>query len=206
MNQDYLKDIQDIKMIMSERTRFLSLSGMSGILSGTYALIGAYIAFRMVRSADSVAYRDLQSGFLSPIIIKLIILAGIILILSLVTAYYFTLRKAKVRNENIWSPAAFKALKSFGVPLVTGGIFILLLIWRGEILLISPSTLIFYGIALYSASTYTHRDVATLGILEIVLGLLSMPFPGTGLYFWVIGFGVLHIIYGAIMHFKYDRQ
>lgn len=206
MNQDYLKDIQDIKTIMSERTRFLSLSGLSGILSGTYALIGAYIAYKMVRSADSIAYQDLQSGIISSILIKLLGLAAVILTLSILTAYFFTSKKAKERNEKMWTPAAYKALKSFCVPLFTGGIFILLLIYRGEVLLISPATLIFYGIALYSASNYTHKDVGNLGILEIILGLISMPFPGTGIYFWLVGFGILHIVYGTIMYFKYDRQ
>lgn len=192
--------------MMEERSRFLSLSGLSGILAGFYALIGSYIGYKMATSAPSVPYTDLKNGQITPIVMKLLAVAAIILLLSLVTAYFFTQRKAKRRNEAMWTPATKRALKSFLLPLVTGGIFCLLLFWRGYILLLSPMTLIFYGLALYTASRYTHKDIAILGILEIILGLVSMLFPGKGIYFWALGFGVLHIFYGAIMYYKYDRN
>jgi len=206
MTQDYLQDIQEIRSIMEERSRFLSLSGLSGILAGIYALVGAYVGYNFAVNAASVPYTDIKNGELTPVVMKLLSIAGVILLLSLATAYFFTSRKAKRRNEAMWTPATKRALVSFLVPLVTGGIFCLLLLWRGHILLLSPCTLIFYGLALYSASRYTLRDVGALGILEIILGLTSMLFPGKGIYFWAIGFGVLHIFYGIIMYYKYDRH
>jgi len=205
MEQDYLKDIKDIRSMMEERSRFLSLSGMSGIMAGLYALIGAYMGYKMATTASSVPYRDLSNGLMTPIVLKLLALAAIILCLSIGTAYYFTMKKAKRRNEKMWTKATMNALKSFLLPLVTGGIFGLLLLSRGHLLLLSPTTLIFYGLALYSASRYTVRDIGTLGIAQILLGLISMLYPGKGIFFWAIGFGVLHIIYGVIMYFKYDK-
>ena len=205
MTQDYLKDIQDIKSMMEERSRFLSLSGLSGVLAGLYALVGAYVGYKLATSASSIPYKDLQSGYFSPIVMQLLLVALGILLLSIGTALFFTSRKARRRNESMWSPATIKALKSFLLPLVTGGIFGLLLLWRGHMLLLSPTTLIFYGLALYSASRYTVRDVGALGIAEIAVGLASMLYPGKGIYFWAFGFGVLHIVYGSIMYFKYDR-
>jgi hypothetical protein len=202
---EYLKDIQDIKSLMENRTRFLSLSGSSGILAGIYALIGAYVANRMAITSQTTAYSDIRNGFLSPIVLKLLAVAALVLLLSLVTAYFFTSRKAQQRNESLWNKASLNALKAFLVPLVTGGIFGLLVLAKGYLMLIGPITLIFYGMALYSASRYTYRDVATLGLMEIGLGLVSMLFPGLGIYFWAIGFGVLHIIYGVIMYYKYDK-
>lgn len=206
MTQDYLQDIQEIRSLMEERSRFLSLSGLSGILAGIYALIGAYVGYNMATSADSIPYKDLRNGELSPIVIQLLGVAAVILLLSLATAYFFTSRKAKRRNEAMWTAATKKALKSFLLPLFVGGVFCLLLLWRGYILLIAPATLIFYGLALYSASRYTLRDVGTLGIVEIGLGLIAMLYPGKGIYFWSLGFGVMHILYGIIMYLKYDRQ
>lgn len=205
MNQDYIQDIQDIKSIIQERTRFLSLSGLSGILSGLYALVGAFLAYSWVHQSDSIAYSDIEQRHFSPIVMKLLILAICILILALMTSYILTSKKAKARNEKLWTPASKKALKSFAVPLVTGGFFCMLLVWRNELLLIAPTTLVFYGVALYAASQYTIRDVAALGVMEIVLGLCAMLQPGYGIYFWAIGFGILHIIYGSLMYFKYDR-
>jgi len=205
MTTEYLKDIQDIKSMMQDRSRFLSLSGSAGILAGIYALIGAFLGYRVATRASSIPYQDLKNGFLSPVLIKLLVIAVTILVLSIVTSWFFTSRKAKKRNEAMWTPATLKALKSFSLPLITGGIFILLLIFKGYLLLVGPSTLIFYGLALYTASRYTVRDIGALGIAEIILGLISMLYPGKGIYFWAFGFGILHIVYGSIMYFKYDR-
>ena len=85
-------------------------------------------------------------------------------------------------------------------------LFCLVLLYHGIIGLVAPATLIFYGLALLNASKYTFNDIRYLGICEIVLGLLGSLFIGYGLIFWAIGFGVLHIIYGAVMYFKYERK
>jgi len=42
--------------------------------------------------------------------------------------------------------------------------------------------------------------------MEIILGILAGIFINFGLLFWALGFGVLHIIYGSVMYFKYDRE
>ena len=202
---EYLKDIQDIKSLMENQTRFLSLSGLSGIMAGLYALTGAYVAYNMAITAPSTAYIDLQQGLLSPIVIKLLVVAAIVLVLSIVTAYILMSKKAKRSEQSLWNKASVNAMKAFLVPLVTGGLFGMMLLFKGYLMLIGPTTLIFYGLALYSASRYTYRDVATLGLIEVGLGLAAMFYPGLGIYFWALGFGALHIFYGTIMHFKYDK-
>ena len=73
-------------------------------------------------------------------------------------------------------------------------------------MLVAPATLIFYGLALVNCSKYTIGEIKYLGLLEIALGLISAIFVGKGLFFWAIGFGVLHIIYGTVMHFKYNKN
>ena len=77
--------------------------------------------------------------------------------------------------------------------------------YHGGYFLLPSIMLVFYGLALINASKYTLEDIRHLGYCEIVLGLLSAWFIGYGLLFWAIGFGVLHIVYGTIMYFKYDR-
>lgn len=199
-NEKYLKDIQDIKNMMSQSTQFISLSGLSGILAGIYALIGAYIVNSLLEQNkyDVVIIEGLT--------FKLIILtAVVVLLLSLITAFIMTKQKAKKAGEKVWNAAAKRLLINFCIPLFTGGIFAILLL-RHEIYgLIAPITLIFYGLACLNASKYTLKDVRYLGISEIVLGLIAVEFSGYGLYFWVMGFGICHIVYGAVMYFKYDR-
>lgn len=199
--KDYLKDIQDIKSMMAQSSQFISLSGFSGILAGIYAIIGAIIAYFLIENERSY-YITLESTTFKYILIT----AFIVLALSIGTAYLLTIRKAKKVGEKVWDTTSKRLIINFGIPLITGGIFSLLLLKNGYYGLIAPITLIFYGLACVNASKYTLRDVRYLGITQIILGLIATEFSGYGLYFWVIGFGICHILYGSIMHFKYDRN
>lgn len=203
--KDYLKDISEIKDLMNKSTRFLSLSGMSGILAGIYALVGAYIGHILFSGYGGYG----EGSNMMPLgILELIalVVALVVASLSVITAFILTKRKAKKNNEKIWTPVSKQLLFNFMIPLITGGIFAILLMNRGYYGLIAPATLIFYGLALVSASKYTLSWVKYLGLLEIVLGLLSFVFFGNGLLFWAVGFGLLHIIYGVFMYFKYDKK
>lgn len=199
--KDYLKDIQDIKQMMSQSSQFISLSGLSGILAGIYAIIGAFVVNRLLEQNkyDVVIIEGLT--------FKLIALTAFtVLLLSWGTAYIMTVQKAKKVGEKVWNPSSKRLLINFCIPLFTGGIFALLLLRHGIYGLIAPITLLFYGLACLNASKYTLRDVRYLGITEIIIGLLAVEFSGYGLYFWVLGFGICHIIYGTVMYFKYDRK
>ena len=200
-NEKYLKDIQDIKQMMSQSTQFISLSGLSGILAGIYALIGAYIVnYLLEQNKYDVVIIEGQTFEL------IILTALVVLLLSLTTAFLMTKQKAKKVGEKVWNASSKRLLINFCIPLFTGGIFALLLLRHEVYGLIAPITLIFYGLACLNASKYTLKDVRYLGITEIILGLIAVEFSGYGLYFWVLGFGICHIIYGAMMYFKYDRN
>lgn len=200
-NKDYLQDLRDIKDLMSKSTQFISLSGLSGVLAGIYALIGAVYVNTLILSHNET-YITLESLTFK----KIIATAIIVLFASVFTAYLMTDRKAKKVGESMWNTSSKRLLINFAIPLVTGGIFALLLLRHGYYGLIAPITLLFYGLACLNASKYTLRDVRYLGITEIVLGLFAVEFSGYGLYFWIIGFGICHIVYGAMMYFKYDRK
>ena len=190
---------------MERSAKFISLSGLSGILAGCYALIGAGFGYYTVYGASGgLDYRDYYVND-ETVVLKLVSIAFGILILSLITCVLLTLRKAKQKGERVWNPSSKNLLVNMAIPLLTGGILVLILLLRGYLGIIAPATLIFYGLALVAGSHYTFTDVKWLGIYEIVLGLLAACLPGFGIVFWTIGFGVLHIIYGSIMHFRYDR-
>jgi len=72
--------------------------------------------------------------------------------------------------------------------------------------MVTPSCLIFYGLALINGSKYTVSEVRYLGYLELVLGIVNLWATRYGLYFWAAGFGVLHILYGIVMWNKYERN
>ena len=199
----YLDDLKEIRQIMRKSTLFLSLSGLSGVLAGVYALIGAGFAFGILEDHYlHQRYLILESYTFK----KLIAIALIVLVASIVTAYLFSAYKARRNGETLVNTTSKRALYNFALPLLTGGILCILLLKNGHYGLLAPMTLIFYGLACVNVSKYTFGDVHYLGITEIVLGLFAVQFSGYGLLFWIIGFGVCHILYGSIMHFKYERN
>jgi len=202
--QDYIRDIADIRSMMERSSKFLSLSGWAGTMAGVYALAGAYLAYSFLHfNPDKLQYS--LPGNPTSNLLQLILLGLIILILAIGTAVFLSQRKAVTTGEKLWNPTARRLLTAMGVPLVTGGLLILIFLAHGLTGLIAPSSMIFYGIALYNASRYTFEDVRTLGIIQIFLGLLGSWFIGYGLLLWALGFGVFHIIYGIYMHYKYEQ-
>jgi len=92
------------------------------------------------------------------------------------------------------------------IPLAAGGLFAAGLLYHNEWKFVAPACLVFYGLALVNASKYTLSDIRYVGIMEILLGLINMYVVDYGLYFWAAGFGVLHIVYGLIMWWKYEKR
>jgi hypothetical protein len=203
--QQIEKDLQSIRQLMERSSKFISLSGLSGVMSGTYALIGFARAYRLIYGDYRIFhYHDY---FLVPYqtLLKLITIALVVLIASIVTGIWLSFLKAKKKGHLFFVPATKYLLVNLAIPLVTGGVFILILLSRGYYGITAPACLIFYGLALVAASHYTYGDVRWLGFFEIVIGLFSAWFPWYGLLCWAFGFGILHILYGIIMYYKYER-
>jgi ABC-type phosphate transport system permease subunit len=198
--------LSEIKQLMERSSRFISLSGFSGIFAGIYALLGAMAAYFYMQSRA----RDTGNGDMAGIeeldlLLFLLADAVIVLILAVGTGIWLTTRKARKDGNSLFDTAAKKLIVNLCIPLVTGGLFCLALIYHGNTFYVAPSMLIFYGLALVHASKYTRDDVRSLGLSEIALGLISLFIVGYGLVFWAVGFGLLHIIYGAYMYNKYEK-
>ncbi|MBC2844816.1 hypothetical protein [Winogradskyella flava] len=200
-NEDYLKDISEIKNLMNKSSRFISLSGLSGVLAGIYALIGAAIAYWLViAKSDGTLY--IFHGW---VFWTCMFVLAMVAFLSALTGIILTTQKAKKNDEKIWDGSSKRLLINFLIPLVVGGIYCLIILNQGRYGQTGGLMLIFYGLALVSASKYSIGDIKYLGYIEIILGLVASYYPGSGFWLWILGFGIMHIIYGSWMHFKYDR-
>ena len=205
---DSLQDIKDIRRIMERSSRFVSLSGLSGVAAGICALIGVFIANNILNNYyGSYNSRGIFSGDdFSKLKIKFTVLAIIVFVIAFIASFYLTWLKAKKQGLPIWDHTTKRLAWNMIVPLISGGIFILGMLRYDVLLFIAPTCLIFYGLALVNASKYTLSDIRYLGYCELVLGLVNMFMPGYGLWIWAIGFGVLHIVYGVAMWRKYERS
>jgi len=201
-NQAYEKDIASIRQLMERSVKFLSLSGLSGILAGVYALIGAsivYVLFQYPLAPWQYRYESIKDS-----IPLLIFIALVVLIASLVTGYLLASKKASRLGVKFWDSTTQRLIVNLVIPLATGGVFITALLLNGHYGVAAPATLIFYGLALINASPNLYDEIRYLGYCEIALGIIASFLPGFGLLFWAIGFGVMHIVYGALMYKKYD--
>lgn len=195
-----------MRTMMERSSKFTSLSGLAGIMAGIYALIGAYIAYKLFYfNPDEIVYSSIKAGTLSDGLVKVIVLAIAVLVLAIGTAILLSYRKANKRGERFWNATAKRLMINMAVPLIAGGILILILIAKGFIGFVAPFTLLFYGLALYNGSKYTYGEVRSMGLIQVGLGLISAYYIGYGLLFWAIGFGVVHIIYGIYLHYRYER-
>ncbi len=204
--QDYIQDLAEIRSMMERSTKFLSLSGLAGVMAGVYALAGAGIAYYFFHfNPDHVVNNRIQSILFPSDLPKVVFLAIIVLILAVGTAVFLSFKKANKKEEKVWNSTSRRLLINMAVPLVTGGILILILLSKQVIGLIAPLTLVFYGIALYNASKFTYDDVKFLGLIQIGLGLVSTYYIEYSLLIWAIGFGFVHIIYGIYLYFRYEQ-
>lgn len=195
--------------MMQKSTRFISLSGLSGVFAGLYALVGAGLAYWYLGARVNVRQLFVHIGFTrlnDKMIFFLIADAACVLLLALVTSFFLTMRNIKKNGERMMSPTAIRLVMNMMIPLTVGGTFCLILLNYGLVGLVAPSMLIFYGLALINASPYTLRDIRYLGYIEIFIGFIAMLDIGQGLLYWSIGFGLLHVIYGIYMYFKYEYK
>jgi predicted lysophospholipase L1 biosynthesis ABC-type transport system permease subunit len=209
-SREHLQTLTEIRSLMERSSKFLSLSGLSGVSAGLVALAGAVVVYMRLRtnwlsllSYDRLNRYDEASH--QTLVGFLVTVAVVVLVLALLSGTYFTVRKARRQGQTVWNASSKRLLWAMLVPLVAGGIFCLALLQYNLIWLAFPATLIFYGLALLNGSKYTLRDVESLAYCEIGLGLLSLVWPGYNLLTWAIGFGVLHIVYGLAMYYKYER-
>ena len=201
-----LNDLAEIRSIMERSTKFLSLSAASAVLAGVYALAGAALAWRIIYKSPTLLYEPLKEQLITPETSPLFIIAAAVFLLAAGTATWLSYRKAHAAGQKLWNRAAIRLLVNFALPLLAGGIFVMLLYYRGFYSLMASSTLLFYGMALLNAGNFTFSDIRLLGVSEIALGLLAAALPGQGLLFWALGFGVLHIVYGGVMYWKYEKK
>lgn len=202
MKEKYIEDLKEIKEIMNRSTRFISLSGLSGVSTGIVALTGVYIAYQtFFKKQDYLVYdaTNLSNEGIS----HLLLIALGTLILAIASAFFFTKRKNKNRNESLWNNSAKELIFNLIIPLIAGGLLCLMLLLKGFIGILPPLTLLFYGLALVNSSKYTFPEIRSLGLIEIIVGLLAFQFIEYGLIFWAFGFGFIQIIYGLIVQKKY---
>ncbi|MDR7208891.1 hypothetical protein [Flavobacterium piscis] len=203
MNQKHQEDLAHIRSMMERSSRFISLSGLSGVFAGLSALIGGLYVYQLFKSNGLEYFNGEHKLYSANLVFELFATGLVILAFAFTFGLLFTIRKSRKYNLPVWTSATKNMLLNLAIPLAVGGIFCLALLYHQIYVLIAPATLLFYGLALINAEKYTFSDIKYLGYCQLILGCFSLFYLGYGLVFWIIGFGILHILYGLVMFKKY---
>ena len=203
MTEKHQEDLVHIRSMMERSSRIISLSGLSGVFAGLSALLGGVYVYQLFKVNGIEYFEDNHQLYSTSLITELILTAFVILFFALAFGIFFTVRKSKKLNLPIWTSATKNMLFNLAIPLIAGAVFCFALVYHQMFILVAPSTLIFYGLALLNAEKYTYSDIKYLGFSEVILGSIALFFVGYGLVFWILGFGILHIFYGLLLFKKY---
>ena len=212
-----LDTLKDIRQMMDRSSRFISLSGWSGVAAGSCALVGAWLAHAEIakgianhsslRKHMTIAY---DTAGIDPIqyigSTQLLSIAALTFFAAIVSAFFFTWLRTRKTGVPLWGATSRRLTFAIALPLFVGGIYMLKLMESGAFGLIAPGCLLFYGLALVNASRHTFGEIKWLGYGQIATGIINLFFTGYGLYFWAFGFGILHIVYGLVMWWKHERE
>lgn len=204
--KEHLQSLLEIKNMMNKSTRFISLSGISGVLAGVYALIAAFFARRVLLENNSYDFIDSLRHISKEQAILLFIIVFILIFVSLFTAVYLSFRKAKKTNEVLWNNTSKRLIINLTIPLITGAVYILISFYKNDLTDACALMLLFYGLSLINASKFTVGHIKYLGFIIITLGLFCHLFRMYSFWFWVFGFGIMHIVYGLFMHFILEKN
>jgi hypothetical protein len=209
--EEQLAALKDIQKMMERSSRFLSLNGLSGIFVGLTALAGAIAAYLFIGSMEGdlpyFEYAKNADGKMNISFLAFFLIDALsVLVISLCIATWLTLRKARRQGEKVWTASGRRLMFNMAIPLISGGLFCLIMVLHGYSGMVAPATLVFYGLALMNASKYTYEHVKFLGLVEIALGLLAGIFINNGLLFWALGFGIAHMLYGIIAYFTFEKS
>ena len=127
--KDQLAAIQDMRDMMEKSSKFLSLSGLAGILVGIIAIIGGAIVYWILdMSITQLNYLEYILPFddysTSKQIHYLILDAVIVLVLAFIIGVIFAKKNATKRGLSIWDATSRRLLYNMFLPVLFGAVFI----------------------------------------------------------------------------------
>ncbi len=189
--------LTEIRTLMNRSSRFLNLSPYAPIVSGLLALAAAWGVNRLYNGGWDIAPM-LQLNTHARIQ-ALIGMAATLVLLCVAVTVGLSFAEARRNGSKIAIDAAARRLLwNFFLPLLVGGVFSIALFVGGHYGLTSSVMLLFYGMALVSASAHTFSSVRFLGYAELALGLADSFCQGYALVFWAVGFGAFNLLFGIL--------
>src|SRR2546423_6835328 len=181
-----MDNLRYIRETMERATPFTGISGLGEIAIGATALVASVIA------AQQPAFKAWLAIWLAEGLISLLI------------AGWSMDRKARAVQMPLVSGPGRKAVFSLSPPLIAGGLLTIVLVRAGLTNAIPGVWLLLYGTGVITGGMFSVGEVAAMGLCFIGLGAIALfsP-PAFANWFMAVGFGGLHVLFGAIIVRKY---
>ena len=175
------EDLQFIRHAMERANRFHAVPGIGLVIMGTTAIAAAGLATMAP----------------APLWLSIWIADAVLAVsVGLLTMY----RKARSVNLPVASPSGQAFLFSFSPPIAAGIVITVAFAANGATDLLPGMWLILYGLAALTGGAFSVRAVALMGGCFLLLGGVALLAPaGLGNLFMAIGFGALHVGFGAYL-------
>ena len=130
---------------------------------------------------------------------------GVLLVFSAAITAFCMARKSSRTGVAFWSPVLRKALWPLSAPMALGAILSAAMLRAEHLEFLPVIWLGCYGAALTAAGVMSESPVRWMGISFMGLAISAVFLPySAGLALLAAGFGLLHIIFGAYIHWRLD--
>jgi len=123
--------------------------------------------------------------------------------LSAVVSGYAIVRKARHRRESALSGPGRKFVLNFMPSIAAGAALTVALLLAGLPDLLPGTWLLLYGTGVVTGGAFSVRVIPAMGLAFMALGILGLAVPEWGQTLMAVGFGGLHLAFGAIIARRY---
>ena len=205
--EEQLEALRDIRNMMQYSKKFDHISGKAGIVVGSLALVIVASTYWLLEISPLTPhyynYLYAESGKHNNVWWQLMGLYSFLLLVATWMGYHFAIKNAVQNGSDSFATPLRHLLRSTLYPLLSGGAVCLVLLYHQQEAWLAPLSLIFYGLAMVQAGQHSFSSLVILGIALILTGLFSAVFLPYALIGWAIGFGLLHIIFGSYIYYRY---
>lgn len=177
-----MEDLQYIRRTMENSSSFTAVPGWGTVAMGATALIASVVAYQ-------------QHNFRNWMVVWLLDA-----VVAFCVAMWTMRRKARRAGIPMFSGPGRKFALSFFPPMLVAAILTAVLFRAGAVAAIPGMWLLLYGTSVVSGGSFSVRIVPAMGSCFLLLGAVALVTPATWALWWmVLGFGVLHIVFGTMI-------
>jgi len=181
-----IDNLRYIRETMERATPFTGISGSGEIAIGATALVASVIA------AQQSNFKLWLAIWLAEALISLLI------------AGWSMDRKTRAVGMPLVSGPGRKVVFSLSPPIIAGGLLTIVLVRAGLTNAIPGMWLLLYGTGVITGGMFSVRAVPAMGLCFMALGAIALFSPPTfANWFMAVGFGGLHVLFGAIIVRRY---